>query len=121
MTPVRSVVADASGAKRSGPVGVLSLLVQGGGLAPAGEVEIWQPVVVAVERGDAAAHEELELTVVAVVDAGRGGVVDEVRHDRSVRRLVACVREREPTGGGDRDDHHRDHPPGHRAGAHVPD
>ena len=65
--------------------GVALVAVEGGRFAAAGEVQVGAPVVVAVERGDAAAHEELELTVVPVVDAGGGGVVDEVRRHRRGR------------------------------------
>ena len=46
--------------------------IEGGGVGASGEVEIRPSVVVAVERGDAAADEEREVAVVDVVHAGGG-------------------------------------------------
>jgi len=65
---------------------------ESGRLRAAGEVDVLASVAVAVEDGHAAAHEEHELTVVAVVDPGGGRLLDETR-----RRQGDCrSRLREP-------------------------
>ena len=61
--------------------------VQRGRRAAAGEVQLAATVVVAVERGDAATDEVLEVAVVAVVDAA--GLGDEVGRVRSLTRVSA--------------------------------
>ncbi len=48
------------------------------GVAAASEEQLVTPVVIAVECGDSATHEVLELPVVLVGDAGRGCVIDEM-------------------------------------------
>ena len=50
-----------------------------GRLRATGHEEIRQAVVIAIEDGHAAAGEELELAVVAVLDAGAGGLLHEGR------------------------------------------
>ena len=69
--------------------------VQRRGSFTAGEVQVGAPVRVAVEDRHASADEVLELAVVAVVDPGRGRLVDELRRSAHRRRpLVAVTRRR---------------------------
>ena len=79
MTAVRSVTGEVTCSKRSAPATSLVVAVEGSGRRTAGEVEVVEPVAVAVERGDAAADEELVLALVGVVDARGDRVVDEPR------------------------------------------
>ena len=88
MTAVRSVTGDGDRREPQGSADRAVVVVQRGGLAAAGEEQLVAPVAVAVERGDAAADEVLELAVVGVVDARRGGVVDEAR-----RRVAPSTRD----------------------------
>ncbi len=86
VTAVRSVTDDGSGSKRSAPPTSLLVPVEGGRLGATGEVQVGQPVVVAVEGGDATADEVLVGAFVRMVDARAGRVVDEPRRVAVVGR-----------------------------------
>ena len=62
--------------------------VQRGRLGAAGEEQLGATVVIAVERRHSPADEELELTVVGVVDARRARLVDETRRLAGGRRRL---------------------------------
>ena len=79
MTSIRSVTGSDWAVKRSAPPTGLVVAVERGRLGAAGEVEVGPRVVVAVERRHAAAHEEGELPVVAVLDAGGRRLLHEAR------------------------------------------
>jgi len=69
---------------------------QGGRVGAAGQVDIGEAVVVAVEDGDASADEEQEVAVVAVLDAGGGRFLDQLRRCGGRRRLVGGDQRRTP-------------------------
>ena len=101
MTAVRSVIGDVTGSNRSAPPVALEVAVQRSRRAPAGEVQLAATVVVAVERGDAAADEVLEVTLVAVVDAAGFGDEDGAR--RQPRAPSSARRGRQHQQGPEQD------------------
>ena len=68
MTFVRSVTGDATACESQRSAGGAVVVVQRRRVAAAREVQVAAPVVVAVERGDAAADEVLEVTGVPMLD-----------------------------------------------------
>ena len=70
MTSVRSVVSLGTWLKAKVSADLALVAEEAGRLGAAGDEEVRQAVVIAVEDGHAAAGEELVLAVVAVVEAG---------------------------------------------------
>ena len=73
---------------------------QRSGFAPAREKELVAPVVVTVESGHSAADEELEFTVISVVEPGGRGFVDKAWC--AIGGLVAAAGGQQEQGPEDR-------------------
>ena len=99
---VRRRIVD--GREPQGTAGGAVVVVQRRGVAPAGEVQLGLAVAVAVEGRDAAADGEREVAGVGVVDAGRGGLVDESGRAGGARRATAEPADGESAGGDEQHD-----------------
>ena len=66
------------------------VVIQRGTTAATREVELGEPVLVAVERRDPAADEKLEVALVDVVDPRLSGLIHEARDDR-VSIFLRCA------------------------------